>query len=92
MGIFQTVYDKIQLLASDAWGFMIGILIIVALLGGAYYALQGAAGMAFGGSKMAAMSIIGIVSIVILVLSAFLLLPALGDMLKNSAPVAPPWQ
>jgi len=92
MGIFQTVYDKIQLLASDAWGFMIGILIIVALLGGTYYVLEGAAGMGFGGSKMTARSIIGIVGIVVLVLSAFLLLPALGDMLKSSAPVVPPWQ
>jgi hypothetical protein len=43
------VYDNI---ARDAWGFMVGLLIIVAMVGGLYYALQGGAGMAFGGSKM----------------------------------------
>ena len=70
MGVFQTVYDNIARLAGDAWGFMVGLLIIVAMLGGLYYTLQGGAGMAFGGSKMAGMAIIGIVSLVVLVLVA----------------------
>ena len=48
MGVFQTVYDNIARLAGDAWGFMVGLLIIVAMLGGLYYTLQGGAGMAFG--------------------------------------------
>jgi hypothetical protein len=89
MGVFQTVYDHIALLAGDAWAFMVGLLIIVAMLGGLYYALQGGAGMAFGGSRMAGMAIIGIVSIVVLVLIAFLILPELGDVLKNSTPAVP---
>jgi TldD protein len=41
MGVFQTVYDNIARLAGDAWGFMVGLLIIVAMLGGLYYTLQG---------------------------------------------------
>ena len=89
MGVFQTVYDNIARLAGDAWGFMVGLLIIVAMLGGLYYTLQGGAGMAFGGSKMAGMAIIGIVSLVILVLVAFLILPELGDVLKNNTPRVP---
>jgi hypothetical protein len=68
---------------------MVGLLIIVAMLGGLYYALQGGAGMAFGGSRMAGMAIIGIVSIVVLVLIAFLILPELGDVLKNHTPAVP---
>ena len=83
MGVFQTVYDNIAHLAGDAWGFMVGLLIIVAMLGGLYYTLQGGAGMAFGGSKMAGMAIIGIVSLVILVLVAFLILPELGDVFEE---------
>src|SRR5512139_3697999 len=79
MGVFQTVYDSIARLAGDAWAFMVGLLIIVAMLGGLYYALQGGAGMA----------IIGIVSIVVLVLIAFLILPELGDVLKNNTPRVP---
>jgi hypothetical protein len=89
MGVFQTVYDNIAHLAGDAWGFMVGLLIIVAMLGGLYYTLQGGAAMAFGGSKMAGMAIIGIVSLVILVLVAFLILPELGDVLKNNTPRVP---
>ena len=89
MGVFQTVYDNIANLAGDAWGFMVGLLIIVAMLGGLYYTLQGGAGMAFGGSKMAAHAIIGIVGLVVLVLIAFLILPELGTLLKNNTPKAP---
>ena len=55
-----------------------------AWVGGGFFA-----GMAFGGSKMAGMAIIGIVSLVILVLVAFLILPELGDVLKNNTPKVP---
>jgi hypothetical protein len=89
MGIFQVVYDNIANIARDAWGFMVGLLIIVAMLGGLYYALQGGAGMAFGGSKMAAYAIIGIVGLVVLVLIVFLMLPELGTLLQNNTPKAP---
>ena len=40
MGVFQTVYDNIARLAGDAWGFMVGLLIIVAMLGGLYYTFR----------------------------------------------------
>ena len=58
-------------------------------LGGMYYVLQGTAGMAFGGSRMTSMAIIGVVGLVIVVLFAFLFLPQLGEMLRNFQPKAP---
>jgi len=64
-------------------------LIVVALLGGLYFILQGTAGMAFGGSRMTSMAIIGVVGLVIIVLFAFLFLPQLGAMLKNFQPQPP---
>jgi hypothetical protein len=88
MGIFQPVYDAIANLSRDAWGFMVGLLIIVAMLGGLYYTLQGGAGMAFGGSKMAAYAIVGIVGLVVLVLIAFLMCLNWGHCCKT-APKAP---
>lgn len=89
MGVFEVVYQHIANLSRDAWAFMTGLLIIVAMLGGLYYVLQGSAGMAFGGSKMAAYAIVGIVGLVIIVLIAFLMLPELGSVLQNSIPKAP---
>jgi hypothetical protein len=89
MGVFDVVYQHIANLSRDAWAFMTGLLIIVAMLGGLYYTLQGSAGMAFGGSKMAAYAIVGIVGLVIVVLIAFLMLPELGNVLQNSVPKAP---
>ena len=89
MGVFQTVYDNIARLAGDAWGFMVGLLIIVAMLGGLYYTLQGGAGMAFGGSKMAGMAIIGIVSLVVLVLVARVAVRAVRLPLLLRARLAP---
>jgi hypothetical protein len=89
MGVFDVVYQHIANLSRDAWAFMTGLLVIVAMLGGLYYTLQGSAGMAFGGSKMAGMAIIGIVGLVIVVLIAFLMLPELGNVLQNSIPKAP---
>ena len=59
------------------------------LLGGLYFILQGTAGMAFGGSRMTSMAIIGVVGLVIIVLFAFLFLPQLGEMLKNFQPQPP---
>lgn len=89
MGVFDAVYQHIANLSRDAWAFMTGLLIIVAMLGGLYYTLQGSAGMAFGGSKMAGIAIVGIVGLVIVVLIAFLMLPELGSVLQNSIPKAP---
>jgi hypothetical protein len=68
---------------------MAGLLIVVALLGGLYFILQGTAGMAFGGSRMTSMAIIGVAGLVIIVLFAFLFLPQLGEMLKNFQPKPP---
>ena len=87
--MFDPIMEQILAIARDAWAFMAGLLIVVALLGGLYFILQGTAGMAFGGSHMTSMAIIGVVGLVIIVLFAFLFLPQLGEMLKNFQPQPP---
>jgi len=87
--MFQPIMDQILSLARDAWAFMAGLLIVVALLGGMYYILQGTAGAAFGGSRMTSMAIIGVMGLVIIVLFAFLFLPQIGELLKNFQPQPP---
>ena len=56
--MFDEIMKQILVIARDAWVFMAGLLIVVALLGGLYFILQGTAGMAFGGSRMTSMAII----------------------------------
>ncbi len=87
--MFGPILEQILAIARDAWAFMAGLLIVVAVLGGMYYVLQGTAGMAFGGSRMTSMAIIGVVGLVIIVLFAFLFLPQIGEMLKSFQPQAP---
>mgnify|MGYP003551813593 FL=1 len=87
--MFDPIMEQILAIARDAWAFMAGLLIVVALLGGLYFILQGTAGMALGGSRMTSMAIIGVVGLVIIVLFAFLFLPQLGEMLKNFQPKPP---
>ena len=87
--MFDPIMEQIQTLAQDAWLFLIGLLIIVALLGALYYVLQGTAGAAFGAGRMTSTAIIGAVGIVILVLFAFLVLPQLGELLQGLAPAPP---
>jgi hypothetical protein len=81
--------EQILIIARDAWGFLAGLVIVVALLGGLYYILQGTAGAAFGASKMTSMAIIGVVGLVIIVLFAFLFLPQIGEMLRSFQPEPP---
>ena len=87
--MFEPIMQQILAIARDAWAFMAGLLVVVVLLGGLYFVLQGTAGMAFGGSRMTSMAIIGVVGLVIIVLFAFLFLPQIGQMLKSFQPVAP---
>jgi len=87
--MFDKVLEQILSIARDAWGFLAGLLIVVAMLGGLYYVLQGTAGATFGGGRMTSMAMIGLVGIVILVLVAFLLIPQLGEMLKSLQPQPP---
>jgi len=87
--MFDPVMEQILIIARDAWGFLAGLVIVVALLGGLYYILQGTAGAAFGASKMTSMAIIGVVGLVIIVLFAFLFLPQIGEMLKSFQPAPP---
>ncbi len=88
-GIFTPVLNKLLPLARDAWGFGTAILIVIASLGGLYYALKGTTGAAIGGSGMASSAIIGMGVVIVVVLIAFLLLPQLSCLLQNSAPAAP---
>jgi hypothetical protein len=87
--VFDPIMEQIQTLAQDAWLFLIGLLIIVALLGALYYVLQGTAGAAFGAGRMTSTAIIGAVGIVILVLFAFLVLPQLGELIQDLSPEPP---
>ena len=87
--MFDPIMEQITTIAQDAWAFLIGLLIIIALLGGLYYVLQGTAGAAFGGGRMTSAAIIGAVGIVILVLFAFLVIPELGGLLEGLQPEPP---
>ncbi len=87
--MFDPIMQQILAIARDAWAFMAGLLIIVALLGGLYYVLQGTAGAAFGASRMTSMAIIGVVGLVIIVLFAFLFLPQIGELLHKFQPKPP---
>jgi len=87
--MFQPIMDQILAIARDAWAFMAGLLIVVALLGGLYYVLQGTAGAAFGASRMTSTAIISVIGLVIVVLFAFLFLPQIGEMLHKFQPKPP---
>ena len=87
--MFDPIMEQLLLIARDAWAFLAGLLVVVALLGGLYYVLQGTASAAFGGSRMTSMAIIGVIGLVVIVLFAFLVLPQVGEMLKNFQPAPP---
>ena len=87
--MFDPVMTKITELATDAWLFLVGLLVIVAILGALWYILKGTTAVAFGGSNMASSAIIGAIGIIVLVIVAFLVLPELGNLLENMKPAAP---
>ena len=87
--MFDPIMSQLTTIAQDAWIFLVGLLVMVALLGGLYFVLQGTAGVAFGGGRMTGMAILGAVDIVILVLFAFLVLPELGSLLGGLEPEPP---
>ena len=87
--MFDPIMEQLTTIAQDAWLFLVGLLIMVALLGGLYFVLQGTAGAAFGGGRMTSAAILGAVGIVVLVLFAFLVLPELGNLLEGLQPAPP---
>lgn len=87
--MFDPIMDKLTEIAADAWLFLAGLLVMVALLGGLFFTLQGAAGAAFGGSRSTSIAILGAVGIVLLVLFAFLVIPQLGELLRSLQPAPP---
>jgi hypothetical protein len=87
--MFDPIMDQLTTIAQDAWMFLVGLMIIVALLGGLYFVLQGTAGAAFGGGRMTSVAILGAVGIVILVMFAFLVLPEMGNLLDGLQPDPP---
>ncbi|WP_322507757.1 hypothetical protein [Anaerolinea sp.] len=89
--MFDGVYQIIVNLASEAWVFVAGLIIIVALLGGLYYVLQGTAGTAFGASNATKMAIVGALGLILLVLLAFLIIPQMSTILYQHRPT-PPFQ
>ena len=89
MGVFQPVYDALAPLARNLWAFLVAIIIILASLGGLYFAMQGTGGVILGGTKPTASAIMGLIGLVVVVLIVFLLLPNLGTMLKSFQPKPP---
>ena len=87
--MFDQALEQILVIARSAWGFLAGLLIVTALLGGLFYALQGSAGAAFGGSKMAATAVLGVIGLALLVMFAFLVIPEMGAMLQGLQPAPP---
>jgi len=87
--MFDPVMEQLTAIAQDAWLFLVGLLVIVALLGGLYFVLQGTLGAAFGGGRMTSVAIVGSIGIIVLVLFAFLVLPELGGFLKGFQPDPP---
>ncbi|SRR5258706_3832294 len=89
MGIFQGVYDALAPLARNLWAFLVAIIVVLATLGGLFFALQGTGGVVMGGTKPTASAIMGLVGLVVVVLIVFLLLPNLGSMLCSFQPKPP---
>ena len=87
--MFDPIMDQLTTIAQDAWLFLVGLLIIVSLLGGLYFVLQGTVGAAFGGSRTTSIAIVGAIGIIVLVLFAFLVLPELGNLLEGLQPDPP---
>jgi hypothetical protein len=87
--MFEPIMSQLTTIAQEAWAFLVGLMVIVALLGGLYFVLQGTAGVAFGGGRMTGMAILGAVGIVVLVLFAFLVIPQLGSLLQGLEPAPP---
>ena len=48
--MFDPIMDQLTTIAQDAWIFLVGLLMVVALLGGLYYVLQGTAGSPLAGA------------------------------------------
>ena len=87
--MFEEITAQLTTIAQDAWLFLVGLIIIVALLGGLYLVLQGTAGAAFGGARTTAVAMIGVFGLVVMVLVAFLVLPQLGELLQGLTPDPP---
>jgi hypothetical protein len=87
--MFDPIMSQLTVIAQDAWAFLAGLLVIMALLGGLYFVLQGTAGVAFGGGRMTGVALLGAVGLVILVLFAFLVIPQLGTLLQSVEPAPP---
>ena len=87
--MFDPVLEEISKIAADAWMFLVGLLVIVAVLGALWYVLQGATGVAFGGSGMTSKAIIVAIGLVILVIVAFLILPEMSSLLEGLKPEPP---
>ena len=89
MGIFKPVYAALTPLARNLWAFLVGLIVIVAVLGGLYFAMTGTGGAIMGGAKPTAGAIIGVVGLVVMVLMVFLILPNLGTLLCSFQPKPP---
>ncbi len=88
-GIFGGFLDYVYDLGRQTWALFTAILIIVATIGGVWYALQGGLSSLFGGSKAAAASIVGFFGLVLMVILTFVVVPEVSQYLQSIRPEAP---
>lgn len=89
--MFEALYNVLNAIAADAWNFGTGVLLILASLFMLYRAIQGTTALGFGSGQMAGAALVGIVGILIIVLTAFNVIPSFTELLKVNLP-SPPWR
>ena len=87
--MFDAALQTLTDIAREAWLFIAAIIIVVALIGALIAVLKGVTGASFGSSQMTGIAIVGAVGIIILVLVGFLVIPSLGDVLRDASPNPP---
>ena len=87
--MFDAALQTLMDIAREAWMFIAAIIIVVGLIGALIAVLKGVTGASFGSSQMAGIAIVSAVGIVILILVGFLVIPSLGDILRDASPNPP---
>ena len=87
--MFGPLLSMLDTLGTQVWNFGVGVLLILAALFMLYRAIQGTTALGFGSGQMAGAALIGIVGILIIVLTAFKVIPSFTELLKSSTPSAP---
>lgn len=92
--VFSGVQQQIGVLAAGAMRFLLFLIVVVVTVGGLYGVLHGALGTTIGSQRSVTYAVLTFVGLVVMALLAFLLVPALGDVLAGMASGVlnnPPW-